>query len=327
MKNLFLYASKEFVQNSFLRWLIENYDCDDQQVSYYAKRFLSAFMGLETLVEVSDISNIKSWAEWRKIDITFEFEYKGEKTAIFIEDKTTSFEHNQLESYNQSIRDYYDEKGIKYYRIYYKTSVLDESERIRVEEAHWSIFDPRRILSLFSDCDIKTINNDILRDYVLHIFSLNNYMSIPFFEWRKQSYLAFFNEVLDPLVQEFQEKTGKELPTYHGIYHGKNIWWVVQFIGTPCFELKIEFNSHSGHDYRNYVYLRFLETKEQPNQHFIDSISGSNCFTFKHRRNASKFAWTKSMYYDRIHTQSPSEFVDCLRVLIKDAISIRNVNN
>ena len=323
MKNLFLYASKEFVQNSFLRWLIENYNCEDKQVSFYARKFISAFMGVESIVESNDITDMGSWAEWKKIDITFEFTYKGKKTAIFIEDKTTSCEHNQLEGYNHTIKAYCESKGIDYYRVYYKTSVLEKDERERVELAQWNVFDQKRILSLFSDSVIEIINNSILKDYVIHIRSLNDYMSIPFFQWRKQSYLSFFTDVLDPLVSSIAKDTSRDLPTYHGIYQGKNIWWVVQFLGTPSFELKIEFNSHGGHSYRNWIYLRFLN-KNDPTQEFIDNVATSKCFAYKHRRNAGKFAWPKNEYYDLSLTQSPVEFIKCLRILIKNAALIKN---
>ncbi|SDA24790.1 hypothetical protein SAMN02910447_02632 [Ruminococcus sp. YE71] len=47
MKNLFDYATKELSQDAFLRWLFENYDCDDKNVCLAAYSLLREFSKLD----------------------------------------------------------------------------------------------------------------------------------------------------------------------------------------------------------------------------------------------------------------------------------------
>ena len=45
MKNLFDYATKELSQDAFLRWLFENYNCEDKDVCDASRELIMNFLG------------------------------------------------------------------------------------------------------------------------------------------------------------------------------------------------------------------------------------------------------------------------------------------
>lgn len=47
MKNLFDFATKELSQDAFLRWLFENYNCENEDVKKVCEKILSEFTGIK----------------------------------------------------------------------------------------------------------------------------------------------------------------------------------------------------------------------------------------------------------------------------------------
>ena len=43
MKNLFDYATKELSQDAFLRWLFENYNCENESVKNACRKLFDSF--------------------------------------------------------------------------------------------------------------------------------------------------------------------------------------------------------------------------------------------------------------------------------------------
>ncbi len=168
MKNLFDFATKELSQDAFLRWLFENWDCESKDVRNAARELLIEF---DVINQSDKIKNLWTWSQKGKIDIDVYVELEsGNNVALFIEDKTNSYEHNQLLKYNDYI-DSFDKKWElkfnKKVKIYYKTSPISEDERERVVEANWREYSFDNINKFWE----KYINssNLILNDYANHV--------------------------------------------------------------------------------------------------------------------------------------------------------------
>ena len=130
MKNLFDYATKELSQDAFLRWLFENYNCEDEDVCLQAKKLIGSFLGIDNL-EVEEITELKTYSQWKKVDILLRFKYGDKLFCIAIEDKTFTEEHEQLKNYNASLEEYvnclkkeYGNYNIVIKKVFYKTAKL-----------------------------------------------------------------------------------------------------------------------------------------------------------------------------------------------------------
>lgn len=153
MKNLFDYATKELSQDAFLMWLFDSWEDKDLQpvVENLIRKFCNK--------EFKEIRNIKVQPQWKKIDVSIHFEADGVKQHIFIEDKTTSSEHdNQLIRYNKEI----DKQNV--YKIFYKTTLLTPQEEKRVKSAGWEDFDIKKIYDIFEE--FRGNKNVILKQYI-----------------------------------------------------------------------------------------------------------------------------------------------------------------
>ena len=166
MKNLFLYATKELSQDAFLRWILENYDCENEEVRAAGRALFDSFTNNE--FEGRNIKRLSTVAQWKKIDVSvwFEIEEDDKLYVIAIEDKTTSEEHNQLEAYNKAL----NEKSANCYKIFYKPSKIEEIEIDRVKKSGWRIYDIEKINGLFED--FTDSSSEILRYYSQHISNL-----------------------------------------------------------------------------------------------------------------------------------------------------------
>lgn len=212
MKNLFDYATKELSQDAFLRWLFENYDCEDKDVCLQAKKLIGSFLGIDNL-EVEEISELKTYSQWRKVDILLRFKYGDKLFCIAIEDKTYTEEHEQLKNYNKSLEEYvnwlkkeYSNSNIVIKKVFYKTAKLSSDEIERVKGNGWEVFDIDKIYPLFStNCNIE---NNILNDYIKHIQEIfsacntiekpnKNESSIDFIKWE-----SYFNNLIVPYLNK-----------------------------------------------------------------------------------------------------------------------------
>ena len=172
MKNLFDYATKELSQDAFLRWLFENYDCENEKVRRACQKLFNNFTSDE--LDFSKIENLTTMAQWKNIDVSIWFTILDEDYLIVIEDKTTTEEHKQLQNYNEKIQEHLDwliknnQRPIKkVYKVFYKTAEIGE-EKKRIEEAQWlNILDIQKIYDLFKD--VSNTGSEILDDYAEHI--------------------------------------------------------------------------------------------------------------------------------------------------------------
>ena len=101
IKNIFDYATKELSQDAFLMWLCANYDCKDDILRDASRSYIEWTSGISKDAEIKDL---RIWAQWCKIDVTIYITLEdGTTIGLFVEDKTTSREHNQLKKYNRYI--------------------------------------------------------------------------------------------------------------------------------------------------------------------------------------------------------------------------------
>lgn len=174
MKNIFNYATKELSQDAFLRWLFENFNCEDNDSLKLASQFV-----LKTFCKITDeeIVDVITYSQWHKIDIFTVVKTNKRNIALFIEDKVFSSEHNQLTKYNKTINNSYQNKGLELNRlgctesdikrVYYKPLLIPDSELATIKEAGWeayNIFNISYCFNRFSDTDCI-----LLRQYIEHI--------------------------------------------------------------------------------------------------------------------------------------------------------------
>ncbi len=227
MKNLFDYATKELSQDAFLRWLFENYNCENEDVKKVCEKILSEFTGIKDF-DIRKVSRLQTKAQFNKIDILVDFKYESRVFCVAIEDKVFSEEHSgQLTRYEQSINRYSDELKRDYQcsdvtikRIYYKTAKLSYTEKKRVENSGWKIFDIENIKNLFQGTD--PINSEVLDYYIDHVLKVYKlfycYETIPVTEWDK-NYIPFTSYSYDLFKKYAVDISEKECRTE--IYQGK----------------------------------------------------------------------------------------------------------
>lgn len=216
MKNIFAYATKELSQDAFLMWLFENFDCKDSKVKKASLELLKIMTGIDDL----NIKSISVIPQWNRIDITVEITKADDKKMyLFIEDKTTSEEHNQLKTYNEKIEKNIDKlfKGdIK--KVYYKTAPILKLEKERVEKAGWEIIEFKTIKEFWSKyIDSKNIILNMYANHVCTLWDDFNCQEIPQGHNMNQ-WWSFFYRVVGPEMKQ-QTKCDYDVVNYSGHYY------------------------------------------------------------------------------------------------------------
>ena len=229
MKNLFDYATKELSQDAFLRWLFENYDCENEKVRQVCRKLFNKFTSDELNFSKIDKNSLRTAAQWNKIDVSIWFKCDGKEYLIVIEDKTTSEEHLQLKNYNEAIKQHNEwliknnhNPIEKVYKVFYKTAKISNEEEKRIKEAEWeNILDIKEIYNIFKD--VEKTGSEVLDYYIEHVKSLNklftNYEETPINEWRKN--FSIFTNYCDDIIKDYpndyyrsQVYQGKYAETY-----------------------------------------------------------------------------------------------------------------
>ena len=223
MKNLFDYATKELSQDAFLRWLFENYDCENQNVRKICTDLLNHFSDIKA--NPHEITGLKTYAQVRNIDIIVEFYFNSKKHVVLIEDKTFSGLHDkQLERYKEEIKK--EKQLIKsafLHYVFYKTDLEKPNLKDKkiCEKYGWKpYFFINEIYEIF-----KYYNNtgsELLDWYIDHIKNLydkmNNVSTAPMTEWDNLNFRTFFYKKIIPKFN-FSEYADVEYDTWN--YQGK----------------------------------------------------------------------------------------------------------
>lgn len=216
-KNLFDYATKELSQDAFLRWFIEN-DYEDS-----GRKLLSFFTG----VDYEQINDIRTWAQSGHIDISIYFNVGNEPHALIIEDKVNTDEHsNQLVRYMKIVQKWNNRRketrNRKSHFIFYKTRILSESYKNRIESASienksykWMVFDLLKINEFFEQyIDSKNLIIKQYAEYVNKLKEDSTNVDLPL-ENRILAWKSFFEKTVKPRFE------GTDLDIYIGeAYYG-----------------------------------------------------------------------------------------------------------
>ncbi len=135
MENLFKYAKKEVSQDAFLIWVISNYNCNDLVMKDISINFVKFLIKDPNIT----INSVIVKPQWNHIDIVADLETDRGSISIFIEDKTTGKENNQLNRYNEKIKETKKYENRESKKLFYKTDIIEEDERERIKEANWEI--------------------------------------------------------------------------------------------------------------------------------------------------------------------------------------------
>ena len=183
MKNIFYFATKELSQDAFIKWLISNYDeNDDLELKNTSLSFIRFLTNDIVSVEELSKSNIVVFSQVNHVDISV-YIYPNKESdlddlhdVIVIEDKTFSSEHNQLITYNNAIDKWKNVNRV--FKAFYKTSTLSSKDEDGIKVANknqqfkWQVFDINRIWDFFKDkteSNSQVLNNYI--EYIGHIYS------------------------------------------------------------------------------------------------------------------------------------------------------------
>ena len=200
MKNIFDYATKELTQDAFLMWLLDSYEDDDSNIRDISRKFVNFLLGKK-------INNVKwIWVkpQWKKIDVTCHIQCNNVKHLIYIEDKTDSYEHNQLDTYNKEIdKMILHENNFEVHKLYYKTDFLSEDERERVEDiSKWKVIEFVDIYNFWKEY----VNNSnlIVSSYAKHV--VERYLDATNIELPldddKRKWGAFFKNYIIPNIKD-----------------------------------------------------------------------------------------------------------------------------
>lgn len=173
IKNIFDYATNELSQDAFLRWLFENYNCDNEKVRNICYKLLN-HLGIN--IEYGDINKLETFAQWKKIDVLVEIHTNDERNIVLaIEDKTFSGEHNQLKDYDEAIAEEYEKNRSKenweIHKTFYKTDLLNDRDKDACGK-EWKCLFIDKIYEFFKNNEFDETGSEFLDFYISHIKKL-----------------------------------------------------------------------------------------------------------------------------------------------------------
>ena len=331
MKNLFDFATRELSQDAFLRWLFEN--CKEPELKNAAGDLLKEFCGIDE----NEIKAIVTTAQWCSIDISVWITLKDDsKAALFIEDKTYSEEHEQLERYDTYIKRCENEYH-RIYKIFYKTDIVREEEEKRIaetkDENKWRVYSIEEILPFFEK--YVGAKNLILRQYAEHVVGIyratkNTDMPeksdtpIDYLKW-----IAYFENTVISQLSEYRNKC-KFLVTKAGPYPYvyMSIWKSGYNKAVPTLEIRSRDCLPVLRDCsKRYFNVRFLCYNIPPadilqQQTLIDRVKTSGYFETKGmvlHRNGKDNYFPKQIGYSpkNMTVKNESEFVQKIKEYIE----------
>lgn len=224
MENLFNYATKELSQDAFLMWLMANYNCEeDKQLKDASRKFICKLFAINNIdINENDILNAEVYPQKNKIDIYAIIDIKNKgKYGVFIEDKTSSFEHNQLAKYNNNIKKIKNSDKLNYVlKIFYKSHLINNEERKRIIDAEWTEFSFDKIYNFF--IEYKDANNIILSQYSKYLEKLyldSNNKEKPN-DNNINAWESYFRNVIKLNIDDISDSWIVEERRYHYVYMG-----------------------------------------------------------------------------------------------------------
>ena len=331
MENLFRFATRELSQDAFLRWFFESANEDEtfkpivaDFIRYFTKNQKNERPVID--LETKDIIKIKTYAQINKIDVSvdiFSKKFNGHKTIV-IEDKTESNVHNnQLEVYNNSIKNWRYEAGSSddnVYKVFYKTSTIGEDERKRVKDSKWTWFDLQQIHSFFIKYKNKT-DSHVLNDYIDHLTELitqSENDKLPsehnILEWK-----AFFERTLKPALENDASDI-KVSETFYGYAYLNVRPKGADPRKTPYFEIRSRDCLNNSLIGRILLYGVDQITSEEKTR--VRTKINNSTSQFHSENNKKQIASTSKRKQENIKYNDQDDFIRIVKELVDDYLSV-----
>ena len=149
---------KELVVDYFLSWTLrcaseENINTCFPLVNEYAKIILETLLELEYNA-LSHIKSVKTWKQWKQIDLWVEIVTEQCKYALLIETKAYSHLHsNQLERYKEIFENHYENTDFqKHYCLF---TLMEEVLKEDLEECEKNEFKAFTMDDIYNQLEIR----------------------------------------------------------------------------------------------------------------------------------------------------------------------------
>ena len=233
MTNIFDYATKELSQDAFIKWLISNYNIeDDLELRNISLSFVCFLTDGHVSVEELIKSKILIYSQVDHIDISIDIypskdsKLEDKHDVIVIEDKVFSSEHKQLTTYNKTINNW---KNInRVFKVFYKVGSLSSNDLSGVDTANkdqsfkWRIYSLNKIYDFFKDKNKS--NSQILNDYIEYINRIykayKGESAKSILEWKPYDFEGFIKKNLSGYDNE---KSKKEEYVWIENYQGRYV--------------------------------------------------------------------------------------------------------
>ena len=308
MENIFNFAKKELSQDAILCWIFANYSCENASVKATCRALFNSFT--DNKLNYDSVTDMKVVTQWKNIDIALWFRIDGEDYLVVIEDKVGSQEHNQLKIYNDAINGHnnwwkhnkdactetYVREDIRFakdddhiFKIFYKTDIIDEEEKRRVEAQNWKIYSIYDIYPLLQDIQPTS---ELLGSYMEHVRKTwNDAMrtSLPS-EWNILAWHSLFNEY----THKIDISQHKEINTFQGAYYYTKFFVKGHENDMPCFEIRSRDFVFDGNRFSMKILAVLYNYEGEATKEQIDAWQtalSSAGFSLNHRKNMKQIAW------------------------------------
>lgn len=208
--NIFSYATSELSQDAFYLWLCEwankSYASINISLHNCAKDFIKDVLCKDNsgkcLLE-EEIETVKTFKQQYKVDVSL---LVNDKYFIIIEDKTYTSEHSgQLERYkNAAEKHCLENKYEKLICVYLKNTFQSQASLKTMIENSWTPVMRKNLVEFFKK--YESVKNDILSDYIKHLFVINDniisFKTKDIKEWTDSNWIGFYEE----LEEEFEKR-------------------------------------------------------------------------------------------------------------------------
>ena len=208
--NLFNYATSELSQDAFLLWLCEwaneEHASINKELNTCAKDFIKNVLCKDILGKClleEEIETVEIFKQQYKIDVSL---LVNSKYFIIIEDKTYTSEHSkQLERYKEAAEKHcLENKHEKLICVYLKNTFQSQASLKTMIDNGWTPVMRKKLVEFFKKHE--TIENDILSDYIKHLFDINDsiesFKTTKIEEWHSSNYIGLYEE----LEEEFEKR-------------------------------------------------------------------------------------------------------------------------
>ena len=219
--NLFDYATKELSQDAMICWLLKwaakEHQELDRDLSNVGRALVNALLEKHETSPLAGIDSAEVRQQHHRIDVLAKI---NDTHVLLIEDKTDSADHSgQLERYYEAVRREHPSANI--HPIYFKTGNYQHSEKCRVEEKGYKVFDRADFLKVLWKYKGANANLTDFRDYLQRLEDRTN----SYKDWTKgatvgwEAWQGFFKH----LEEKFEHAGWGYVPNPTGGFLG--FWW------------------------------------------------------------------------------------------------------